>query len=148
MRAARAWIVYILDTDHVSLLQRGNAAVVTRVAALAATDVAITMITADEQLQGRLTVIRRARTQIDAARGYERLYETLRFYGSVALVLYDAVAARFDDLRRQGIRIGTQDLRIAAIALTQGATLVTRNTRDFSHVPGLITEDWSQSTAA
>jgi tRNA(fMet)-specific endonuclease VapC len=140
---------YILDTDHVSLLQRGNAAVAARVAALAATDVAITMITAEEQIQGRLTVIRRARTQIDAARGYERLYETLRFYGSVALVLYDAVAAaRFDDLRRQGIRIGTQDLRIAAITLTQGATLVTRNTRDFSHVPGLVTEDWSQSTAA
>jgi tRNA(fMet)-specific endonuclease VapC len=140
---------YILDTDHVSLLQRGNADVAARVAALAAADVAITMITADEQLQGRLTVIRRARTQIDAARGYERLYETLRFYSSVALVLYDAVAvARFDDLRRQGIRIGTQDLRIAAIALTQGATLVTRNTRDFSHVPGLVTEDWSQSTAA
>src|SRR5438067_9151123 len=107
---------YILDTDHVSLLQRGNAAVAARLEALAAADVAITMITADEQLQGRLTVIRRARTQIDAARGYERLYETLRFYGSVALVLYDAVAAaRFDDLRRQGIRIGTQDLRIAAI---------------------------------
>jgi tRNA(fMet)-specific endonuclease VapC len=98
------------------------------------------MSTADGQLQGRLTVIRRARTQIDAARGYERLYETLRFYGSVALVLYDAVAAaRFDDLRRQGIRIGTHDLRIAAIALTQGATLVTRNTRDNSHVPGLVT---------
>jgi tRNA(fMet)-specific endonuclease VapC len=138
---------YILDTDHVSLLQRGNTVVAARLVALAESDVAITMITVEEQLQGRLTVIRRARTQIDIVRGYERLYETLRFYGSVALVLYDAgAAARFDELRRQGIRIGTHDLRIAAIALTQGATLVTRNTRDFSQVPGLITEEWSQST--
>jgi tRNA(fMet)-specific endonuclease VapC len=98
---------YILDTDHVSLLQRGNVAIAARLDALAATAVAITMITADEQLQGRLTIIRRARTQVDIVRGYERLYETLRFYNSVALVLYDAVAAaRFDDMRRQGIRIG------------------------------------------
>src|SRR5262245_47464639 len=138
---------YILDTDHVSLLQRGNTAIAARLAALAATDVATTLITAGEQLQGRLTVIRRAKTQIDAARGYERLYETLRFYSGVALVLYDAdAAARFGDLRRQGVRIGTHDLRIAAIELTQGATLVTRNARDFSRVPELITEDWSQST--
>lgn len=137
---------YILDTDHVSLLQRGNVAIAARLDALAATAVAITMITADEQLQGRLTIIRRARSQVDIVRGYERLYETLRFYNSVALVLYDAVAAaRFDDMRRQGIRIGTQDLRIAAIVLTQGTTLLTRNTRDFSQIPGLITEDWSQA---
>ena len=139
-------IRYILDTDHVSLLQRGNVAIAARLDALAATAVAITMITADEQLQGRLTIIRRARTQVDIVRGYERLYETLRFYNSVALVLYDAVAAaRFDDMRRQGIRIGTQDLRIAAIMLTQGTTLLTRNTRDFNQIPGLITEDWSQA---
>jgi tRNA(fMet)-specific endonuclease VapC len=138
---------YILDTDHVSLLQHGNMAIAARLAALAATDVATTLITAGEQLQGRLAIIRRAKTQLDAAHGYERLYETLRFYNGVALALYDAdAAARFDDLRRQGIRIGTQDLRIAAIALTQGATLLTRNARDFNHVPGLITEDWSQST--
>ena len=124
-------------------------AIAARLATLAATDVASTLITAGEQLQGRLTVIRRAKTQLDAARGFERLYETLRFYNGVALALYDAdAAARFDDLRRQGVRIGTQDLRIAAIALIQGATLLTRNARDFNHVPGLITEDWSQSTAA
>jgi tRNA(fMet)-specific endonuclease VapC len=135
---------YILDTDHVSLLQRGNAVIAARLEVLPATDVAITMITAEEQLQGRLMVIRRARIQLDIVRGYERLYETLRFYSSVALVLYDAgAAARFDELRRQGIRISTHDLRIAAIALTQGTTLVTRNSRDFSQVPELIIEDWS-----
>ncbi len=51
---------------------------------------------------------------------------------------------RFEALRRQGIRIGSQDLRIAAIALTQDATVVTRNHRDFNMVPALLLADWSQ----
>jgi tRNA(fMet)-specific endonuclease VapC len=135
---------YLLDTDHVSLLQRRQAQVVARLIALPPSDVAVTIITVDEQFQGRLAVIRQAKTQLDAARGYERLYETLRFYTSVTVALYDAAAvARFDELRRQGVRVGTQDLRIAAIALTQGATVVTRNVRDFGLVPGLLMEDWS-----
>jgi tRNA(fMet)-specific endonuclease VapC len=136
---------YLLDTDHISLLQRGQPLIVRRLAVVSAADVAVTIITVDEQLQGRLAVIRRAQTQLDAARGYERLDETIRFYASATVVLYDnAAAIQFDELRRQGVRIGTQDLRIAAIALTQDVTLVTRNIRDFRQVPSLLIEDWSQ----
>ena len=51
--------------------------------------------------------------------------------------------ALVSDLRTQDIRIGTQDLRIAAIALVQGATVVTSNTHDFAQVPGLAIEDWA-----
>jgi len=36
------------------------------------------------------------------------------------------------------------DLKIAALALELDATVVTNNIRDFSRVPGLKVEDWSE----
>ena len=135
---------YILDTDHMSLYQRRHPRVVAQILATAPAELAATIITVDEQMQGRLTVIRQARSQSEAARGYVRLRETLEFYQSIQLVDYTADAvAYFEALRRQGIRIGTQDLRIAAIVLAQGAILVSRNSRDFAQVPGLALEDWT-----
>ncbi|MCG8350852.1 MAG: type II toxin-antitoxin system VapC family toxin [Chloroflexales bacterium] len=135
---------YILDTDHVSLYQRRHPQVVAHVLATAPADLAVTTITLGEQVQGRLAVIRQARSQPDAARGYLRLRETVEFYQTIQLIDYTTAAiALFEELRRQSIRIGTQDLRIAAIALAEGSILVSRNTRDFAHVPGLILEDWA-----
>jgi tRNA(fMet)-specific endonuclease VapC len=49
----------------------------------------------------------------------------------------------FRRLRQQRIRIGSQDLRIAALALLYGFTVVTSNVRDFSQVPNLNVTDWT-----
>ena len=138
---------YVLDTDHVSLLQRGHAQVFANVANVDIADRAVTVVTVAEQTQGRLAVIRRATTESDAARGFDRLYETIAFYLTVKVLPYDAAAvALFEQLRQQGIRIGTQDLRIAAITLSNDAIVVTRNSRDFGRVPGLKIVDWTLPT--
>lgn len=45
-------------------------------------------------------------------------------------------------LERLGTPIGPNDLLIASIARVNGMTVLTRNTREFSRVPGLLVETW------
>jgi len=64
---------------------------------------------------------------------YDSLAITLSIYCAMTVLPFDESAAtHFDALKRQRVRIGTQDLKIAAIALANDATLITRNTQDFS----------------
>jgi tRNA(fMet)-specific endonuclease VapC len=65
----------------------------------------------------------------------------------VSVIDFDyACAERFGKVRGtlipQGIQVATADLMIAAVALTHNLTLVTHNTRDFQHIPGLRLADW------
>ena len=136
--------LYVLDTDHVSLAQRGHPHVAARIEATPPEQLAVSIVTVQEQLRGRLAQVRHARNTAALILAYERLHETFTFYLTVPIVDFDERAAAIvDNLRQRRVRIGTLDLRIAAMALVTGATLVTRNRRDFEQVPGLVTEDWS-----
>ena len=53
-------------------------------------------------------------------------------------VLHDGV----HDLESRGVGIGPMDTLIAAQALRLGATVITRNVREFGRVPGLKVENW------
>jgi tRNA(fMet)-specific endonuclease VapC len=137
-------VIYLLDTDHVSLSQRGHPLVEARIYEATSAQVAISIITVEEQLRGWLAAIRNASTMVPRVAAYVRLRMAMEYFASVTLLDYDEAAdALVTDLRRMGIRIGTQDLRIAAMTLTYGATLVTRNTWDFSQIPGLAIVDWT-----
>jgi len=46
------------------------------------------------------------------------------------------------DLERKGEIIGSMDLMIAAHALSEDATIVTNNTKEFCRVEGLNVENW------
>jgi tRNA(fMet)-specific endonuclease VapC len=62
------------------------------------------------------------------------------------LHFYEVCAERFGKERgtllRQGITVPAPDMMIAAIALVHNLTLVTHNTADFQHIPGLRLVDW------
>jgi tRNA(fMet)-specific endonuclease VapC len=136
----------LLDTDHLSVLTdrraAGNAALVRRLE-LAAEPLAIPIVAAQEQCQGWLAKLARTRDIHQQISPYERLAELFDFLGEWDIIaLSEAAADLFAQLRRQKIRIGSQDLKIAAIALTEDALLLSANQRDFQKVPGLRVEDW------
>ena len=86
----------------------------------------------------------RARSSGDVVRGYNLLAEILHGFSAAPVLPFDAAAAAtFDSMRSLRIRVATMDLRIAAITLDAGATLVSRNLRDFQRVPGLTVENWA-----
>lgn len=136
--------MFILDTDHVSLFQRDQPQVVSRVLATPPLELATTVITLEEQLRGRLERVRRAQSDVEIVTAYQNLLATSLYFRTITVIGFDEQAQTiFKTLRAQKIRLGTQDLRIAAIALSRGATLVTRNRQDFAMIPVLKIEDWS-----
>ncbi len=73
---------------------------------------------------------------------------TFLFFQSMQGMNYDETASQvyqhlIQSDRELAKRRLEKDMRIASIALSQGATIVTRNQRDFGLVPGLAIEDWS-----
>jgi tRNA(fMet)-specific endonuclease VapC len=136
--------VYVLDTDILSLWQHGHASVSQHVSAHTFDELAITVITVQEQLDGWHFRLARAKDRKQLADQYQRLADTVRFLSQVQILAFPEVAIeRYEELQTQKLNIGKMDLRIAAIVLQFGGTLVTRNTRDFCRVSGLNFEDWS-----
>jgi tRNA(fMet)-specific endonuclease VapC len=106
-------------------------------------DFATTIVAVEEQMRGWLALIHRRREAIEQVRCYLELETLLRFFQKWCVLSFDRQAAvQFDELRRQRIRVGTQDLKIAAIALVRDALLLSRNTVHFARVPGLRVEPW------
>jgi tRNA(fMet)-specific endonuclease VapC len=74
---------------------------------------------------------------------YARLVRLLTVLCQWEMAPWTATAAtRFAALRKSRLRVGTQDLKIAAIALEHDALLLSANLRDFEQVPGLSVENW------
>lgn len=136
---------FILDTDCFSLYQRRSEPLTSRLLRTSPADLAITIITVEEQLRGRLAQVSKAATPTKLAEAYYWLNETVELLKLMPTIGFDAECASiFERLRAERIRIGTQDLRIAAVALRHGGELVTGNTQDFERVPGLRLVDWTK----
>lgn len=134
---------YVLDTDTISALRRGNRGVLTRVMTVPTSDVFVTIVSLHEQIAGRLSVLNRPLQPPELVEAYERLSQMLDFYAAANILPYNEAAARLDDgLRTTLRRMGTNDRHIAAIALAHRAILVTGNIKDYRRVPGLVCEDW------
>jgi len=136
--------LYVLDTDIVTLYRRGHEAVMRHALTHPLEELAITVITVEEQLSGWYALLRQVKAAADLTRVYDRLVETVMFLSSTHILSFTQPAvAQYEQLRSMRLRIGAMDLRIAAITLASGATLIMRNVQDFQHIPGLVIEDWT-----
>lgn len=137
--------VYVLDTDIVGFVQQAYPSVLQHLRTLSSTDtVATTIVTMEEDIGGWLPACRRARDGAARMQAYARFHKALLFYQRIAwLPFNDAAATIFDQLRAKKLRLGTNDLGIAAITLAVSGILVTRNSRDFQRIPELPIQDWT-----
>jgi tRNA(fMet)-specific endonuclease VapC len=138
--------MYILDTDHLSVLDRGGSKVqrlTQRLANVSSNQVVASIISYEEQMRGWLSYIAKAQTIDQQVEAYKQLKRQLANYCQIPVLEFDQEAAReFQHLRKVYPRLGTMDLKIASITLVNQAVLLTRNRADFGQITGLSIEDW------
>jgi tRNA(fMet)-specific endonuclease VapC len=137
----------LLDSDHLSMLKYSKTSTFSRLAGRMADsvdqDFATTAISVEEQFRGWLAQINRTNDVAKQVLTYRELVGLIEFFGFWKIADFDERAAdQFKNFRRLKMRGGTMDLKIAAIAVTQDALLLTANTQDFEKVPGLRIENW------
>jgi len=128
----------VLDTGAISLIQRGEGRrfiALSRLLDDADDDVYVTVVGLDEQIHGAFKEISSNDSKI-RVRGYRRLRDVADDYCGRPMLDYDEQAeSLFDRLKGIKGRPATKDLRIASIALSHNAALVTGNVSDFEKVP-------------
>ena len=136
--------LFLLDTDHLTLCQMGHPQLLQNIVGHLTDQLAISVITVEEQLAGWQGALRQAKDDARREQIYERMALTVEaLAGWRVLALTRAALSRHATLIRQRLNVGSNDLKIAATALEQNATVVTRNLRDFGRVPGLACQDWT-----
>lgn len=138
--------MYFLDTDTLTLAHAGHARISDQLRRVDPNEVAITVITRIEILQGRFAAVLKASHGEQLVRPHELLQRSEQRLRLLETIPVDGnAAAEFDRLRQNKKlkKIGRGDLLIASIALAHRATLVTRNVKDFRQIPGLQVENWA-----
>jgi len=140
----------ILDTDCISLLERKSGVefyrLTERFGEFQPGEIT-TIITFEEQMRGWMAYLAKADSVEKQIIAYEKLNRFLDNYRYIPVIKFDEKAGEvFKDLKRQKIKVGTMDLKIASIAVSQNALLISRNLSDYEQIPNLRVEDWTKET--
>lgn len=126
--------MYLLDTDTLTHLYRGNSNVVRQLKAVEDVEVGITIITKVEILRGRIDYLLKAETGANLLKAQELLFRTEELLSQLLIVPMSQTASlEFDRLRTVSKyrKIGRADLLIASITLANRAILVTQKSTSF-----------------
>lgn len=141
-------MTYVFDTDHLSLIQRNGhegKRILTKLASIENLELAVTVITYEEQLRGRLSVISKAKTLDGQFLAYKGLFRLALDYQLIKIIPFtEAAVLEYQRLRKVYPRMGNMDLKIAAIVIINNSILLTRNTSDFGQIVELQFKDWTR----
>ena len=126
-------MTYLIDTDTLVSLARGNVAIQERMINVGIDHCLMSEISLAELYVG----VYKGASKDSFVQFLEKRFKVLPI--TPALRTYAQIRAQ---LELQGRRLEDSDLFIAATALVNGYTLVSHNTRHFSRIPGLLLEDW------
>ena len=130
---------YLPDTNAwIGYLNKPSGPLGLKLVAQPSADIALCSVVIGELLTGAYKSARQA-PNLALLRRLEQQFLSLP-YDNAAADRYAQVRAH---LERLGTPIGPYDLQIAAIALTNGLTVITHNTGEFGRVPTLAMEDWT-----
>ena len=130
-------MTYLLDTDTIISLLRGNRAIAARIEIVGEDHIATTVINLAELYFGAFNS-----TRVDHNL---RVVDEFRLATQVlgldtsAAVLFGKIKA---GLKREGNLVNDSDLLIASVAISTHSVLVTNNVRHFNRIPGLVVENW------
>lgn len=138
---------YLLDTDHISVLQHEGpcaAILAKRLDSVSPLDYATSVVCFHEQTAGWLAYLNDASKVGQVVQAYRRLDQMrISFQRFTVLPFDEAAETLYENLRLRCRSVGTLDLRIASIAIATDSILLTRNFADFEKVPGPRFEDWT-----
>ncbi len=139
--------MYVLDTDHLSVLDRGGVKaqrLLRKLADVDPTQVTTSIISYEEQTRGWLSYIAKAQTIEQEIEAYKQLKRQLTNYCAIVVLEFSDEAAReFQRLKKLYPRLGRMDLKIASVALVHQAIVLTRNIGDFGQIVDLSIDDWT-----
>jgi tRNA(fMet)-specific endonuclease VapC len=129
------------DADVLTLILQGDAACVHKPSLIPSLEQGIPVVVIEEILRGRSNVIRQAqaeKSKLSIDRAYRLLELAISDFQNIKVLSHTSDAEILvKGWRKQKIRIGNSDLRIAAICVIHSATLISRNRKDFEQGPGL-----------
>src|SRR2546423_1051901 len=106
--------LFVLDTDILTLFQEDHAVVRQHIDATGPRDLAITVLSVEEQLSGWYTFIRKAKQIDKLALGYQSLADNIRSMRPFQILSFDESSIlRYQALRKLNLNVRKMDLRIA-----------------------------------
>lgn len=137
----------VLDTNHYGELAGDTTLgrILSQRLLEARADAFTTIITIQEVSQGWLAEINRRKAGTAQLGAYQQFSKAIAGFSHLTILPFDREAALvFHQLHSLKLKVGTMDLKIAAICISHEATLLSRNLIDFDKVPGLKVTNWLQ----